>query len=65
MFVDFVNSFIDELKQFRDCYCNEFEFDEALLSERSSDQKDKSCFQGPKVQDEVELLSRGQDLWER
>ena len=44
--VDFVNSFIDELQQFRHRCCNLSEFDEALLSEakRSCDQKMNVAF---------------------
>ena len=44
--VEFVNSFIDELQQFRHRCCTLSEFDEALLSEakRSCDQKIKVAF---------------------
>ena len=63
--VDFVNSFIDELQQFRHRCCNWSEFDEALLGEAQLRSEDAICFQSPKIQEEVGTLRRGDDSWER
>ena len=70
MFVDFVNSFIDELQQFRHRCCNWSEFDEALLSEskRSCDQKIKVAFRLLKFKmklkpwDEVKIHGKGNQM---
>ena len=61
MFVDFVNSVIDKLESFRDCYWNGFEFDEALLSEAQLRLENTICFHNTKVQGELGTLRRGQD----